>query len=312
MQTRKTAVIGSGRIGRAWAIVFARSGFDVKIHDASKEMLAGAIPSIRESVADLARFGLIDEAVDTIVARVSPCETLADAVADADLVQENIAEVAEVKRTLFAELDRLTKPDALLASSTSGLPASTFTEGLKGGSRCLVAHPVNPPSLVPLVELCGAPWTSPGTLQRARAFYEAAGQKPVIVNREISGFLLNRLQGAVLDEALSLYEQGYASAADLDTVMRDGLAMRWSFMGPFETIDLNAPGGVADYAARYGGTYRSIAATRVPFDWSAQTLDKLDAERRAVLPREEIESRSSWRDRRLMALIAHRRGLKDD
>jgi len=311
MQGRHIAVIGSGRIGRAWAIVFARNGFTVKIHDASKDMLTGAIPAIRESVEDLASFGLVDEPVDTIVARISTCDTLAETVADADLVQENIAEVVEAKRALFAELDRLTKPDALLASSTSGLPASTFTEGLEGRARCLVAHPVNPPSLVPLVELCGAPWTAPETLERARALYEEAGQKPVLVNREISGFLLNRLQGAVLDEALSLYEQGYASAADLDTVMRDGLAMRWSFMGPFETIDLNAPGGVADYASRYGGTYRSIAGTRVPFDWSDETLARLDAERRAVLDRERIEERSRWRDRRLMALLAHRRSLKD-
>ena len=311
MQAKNIAVIGSGRIGRAWAIVFARSGLSVRIHDASPEMLSGAIPAIRESVQDLASFDLIDEPVDTIVARITACESLADAVADADLVQENIAEIVEAKRALFTELDRLTKPDALLASSTSGLPASTFTEGIKGRARCLVAHPVNPPSLVPLVELCGAPWTAQQTMERARAIYEEAGQKPVTVNREISGFLLNRLQGAVLDEALSLYEQGYASAADLDTVMRDGLAMRWSFMGPFETIDLNAPGGVADYAARYGGTYRSIAAGRKPFDWPAETLDKLDAERRAVLSRDRIEERSRWRDRRLMALLAHRRALKD-
>ncbi|SAK89478.1 3-hydroxyacyl-CoA dehydrogenase [Caballeronia hypogeia] len=311
MQAKNIAVIGSGRIGRAWAIVFAKSGFNVTIHDASPEMLAGAIPAIRESVQDLASFDLIDEPVDTIVARIGACESLADAVADADLVQENIAEVVEAKRALFTELDRLTKPDALLASSTSGLPASTFTEGLQGRARCLVAHPVNPPSLVPLVELCGAPWTSRETMERARAIYEEAKQKPVTVNREIAGFLLNRLQGAVLDEALSLYEQGYASAADLDTVMRDGLAMRWSFMGPFETIDLNAPGGVADYASRYGGTYRSIAAGRKPFDWSADTLDRLDAERRAELPRDKIEERSRWRDRRLMALLAHRRDLKD-
>ncbi|SAL79518.1 3-hydroxyacyl-CoA dehydrogenase [Caballeronia peredens] len=312
MQAKNIAVIGSGRIGRAWSIVFARSGFDVKLHDASPDMLAGALPAIRESVQDLASFDLIDEPVDTIVARITPCGSLADAVADADLVQENIAEVVDAKRALFAELDRLTRPDALLASSTSGLPASTFTEGLEGRARCLVAHPVNPPSLVPLVELCGAPWTSQQTMEHARAIYEAAGQKPVTVNREISGFLLNRLQGALLDEALSLYEQGYASADDLDTVMRDGLAMRWSFMGPFETIDLNAPGGVADYAARYGGTYRSIAAGRKAFDWSAETLGKLDDERRAVLPRDRIEERSRWRDRRLMALLAHRRASKDE
>ncbi|SAL03531.1 3-hydroxyacyl-CoA dehydrogenase [Caballeronia fortuita] len=311
MQANNIAVIGSGRIGRAWAIVFAKSGFNVTIHDASKEMLAGAIPSIRETLKDFASFDLLDESVDTIAARISACESLADALADADLVQENIAEVVEAKRALFVELDRLTKPDAILASSTSGLPASTFTEGIEGRARCLVAHPVNPPSLVPLVELCGAPWTSQQTMERARAIYEAARQKPVTVNREISGFLLNRLQGALLDEALSLYEQGYASAADLDTVIRDGLAMRWSFMGPFETIDLNAPGGVADYAARYGGTYKSIAQSRKPFDWPDDTLGKLDAERRALLPRDKIEERSRWRDRRLMALLAHRRDIEN-
>jgi hypothetical protein len=110
---------------------------------------------------------------------------------------------------------------------------------------------------------------------------------------------------------MSLYAQGYVSAADLDTVMRDGLGLRWSFMGPFETIDLNAPGGVTDYAARYGGTYRTIAQSRLPFDWSTQTIDRLDAERRAVLPRDAIEMRSRWRDRRLMALLAHRRSLAE-
>jgi 3-hydroxyacyl-CoA dehydrogenase len=303
------AVIGSGRIGRAWAIVFARAGFDVNLHDADLKMLDGALPAIEESVRDLDEFGLIDEPAAQIVARITPCASLADAVRDVELVQENIAEIVEAKRALFTELDRLAKPDTLLCSSTSGLPASTFTEGLHGRARCLVGHPVNPPSLVPLVELCGAPWTSPEALERARAIYDEAGQKAVTVNREIAGFLLNRIQGAVLDEALSLYAQGYASAADLDTVMRDGLAMRWSFMGPFETIDLNAPGGVADYADRYGGTYRSIATERVPFDWSPETIAKLDAERRAVLDRDDIEKQSRWRDRRLMALLAHRRAL---
>jgi L-gulonate 3-dehydrogenase len=308
---RRIAVIGSGRIGRAWAIVFARAGFEVRLHDAERAMLDGAIPSIRRSVLDLGKYGLIDEPEERIVSRVTACEKLADAVHDVDLVQENIAEIVEVKRTLFAELDKLTRPDTLLASSTSGLPASTFTETLEGRARCLVAHPVNPPSLVPLVELCGAPWTTQETLARARALYEEAGQEPVTVAREIPGFLLNRLQGVLLDEALSLYARGYASAADLDTVMRDGLGLRWSFMGPFETIDLNAPGGVADYAARYGAMYRSFAKDSVPFDWSPDNIARLDAERRAVLPLDEIESRSRWRDRRLMALLAHRRATSE-
>lgn len=309
MSSKRVAVIGSGRIGRAWAIVFARAGFEVRLHDADGAMLDGAIPSIRESISDLQEYGLIDESVEQIVSRVSACGKLADAVQDVDLVQENIAEIVDVKRTLFAALDKLTRPDTLLASSTSGLPASTFTEDLPGRARCLVAHPVNPPSLVPLVELCGAPWTTPETIARARAIYEEAGQQPVTVTREIPGFLLNRLQGVLLDEALSLYARGYASAADLDTVMRDGLGLRWSFMGPFETIDLNAPGGVTDYATRYGAMYQSFSKDSVPFDWSPESVARLDAERRDVLPRDEIESRSRWRDRRLMALLAHRRAI---
>jgi L-gulonate 3-dehydrogenase len=310
--TGPIAIIGTGRIGRAWAIVFARAGFTVKLHDADHAMLDNAIPAIRDSLADLARFKLVDDPPDTIAARIAPCATLADAVHDAELVQENIPELVDVKREMFAELDRLTRPDALLASSTSALPASTFTATLAGRARCFVAHPVNPPSLVPLVELCGAPWTSADTLARARALYEAVGQKPVFVEGEIAGFLLNRLQGALLDEALSLYEQGYASAADLDTVMRDGLGLRWAFMGPFETIDLNAPGGVADYARRYSGLYKGLANERMPFDWSPDTIAKLEAERNARLPRSAIETRSRWRDRRLMALLAHRRNDIDD
>jgi L-gulonate 3-dehydrogenase len=310
MDNQCVAVIGSGRIGRGWAIVFARAGFTVKLHDEDRAMLEGALAAIRVSVEDLTEYGLIDESVENIVARVRPCPGLPDAVRDVVLVQENIEESVDAKRALFAKLDQLANPDTLLCSSTSGIPASSFTEGLTGRARCLVGHPVNPPSLVPLVELCGAPWTSPDTLARAREIYEQAGQRPVTVHGEISGFLLNRLQGAILDEAMSLYEKGYASAADLDAVMCDGLAMRWSFMGPFETIDLNAPGGVADYAQRYGGTYRAIAAERLPFDWNSETITKLDDERRAVLARDQIEARSRWRDRRVIALLAHRRSLK--
>ena len=311
VQAARTAVIGSGRIGRAWAIVFARAGLAVNLYDADARMLDAAPGGIRETLDDLAAHGLVDEPPAAIAARIAVCATLADAVRDVDVVQENIAEVVDAKRELFQQLDRLTKPDALLASSTSGLPMSRFSEGLAGRARCIVAHPVNPPSLVPLVELCGAPWTAADTVERARAFYASVGQKPVIVAREIDGFLLNRLQGALLDEAMSLYAQGYASAADLDTVMRDGLGLRWSFMGPFETIDLNAPGGVADYAGRYGGTYRSIAASRVPFDWSTPTTDRLHAERREALPASEIETRSRWRDQRLMELLAHRRRTQE-
>ncbi len=134
--------------------------------------------------------------------------------------------------------------DALLVSSTSAIVASRFTEKLPGRARCLVGHPVNPPHLVPLVELCGAPWTSPEAIDRARAIYREIGQVPVTINREINGFVLNRLQGALLAEAFRLVGEGYISAEDLDHTVKDGLGLRWSFLGPFETIELNAPGGI--------------------------------------------------------------------
>jgi hypothetical protein len=201
---------------------------------------------------------------------------------------------------------KLAAPDTLFTSSTSWIPASEFSADLPGRGRILVGHPVNPPYLVPLVELSPAPWTSSESVIRARDLYTRAGQSPVVLNKEITGFLLNRIQGAVLNEALNLYAQVYASVADIDTVMKDGLGMRWAFMGPFETIDLNAPAGVVDYARRYSPTYRQVAAQQLPNDWSPELLARVEAERREVLTASQIEERSRWRDNRLMALVAHK------
>ena len=147
-------------------------------------------------------------------------------------MQENLPEEVAIKRTAFAELDRLASPDAILASSTSAIVASQFTADLAGRARCLVAHPVNPPHLVPVVELCGAPWTSEATLDRARVTMASLGQVPIVVRREIDGFVLNRLQGALLTEAMRLVADGVVAPDDLDKTMRDGLGLRWSFMGP--------------------------------------------------------------------------------
>jgi 3-hydroxyacyl-CoA dehydrogenase len=144
-------------------------------------------------------------------------------------------------------------------------------------------------------------------MERAHALYEAAGQTPVTLAREIHGFLLNRVQAAVLNECFSLFEQGLASSDDIDKVLKDGLALRWSFMGPFETIDLNAPAGVTDYAKRYGQQNRETVVDVQPFGWGDDTLARVDAERRKQLDIADIGTRSAWRDRRLMALAAHKR-----
>jgi L-gulonate 3-dehydrogenase len=227
------------------------------------------------------------------------------------LVQENGPEKVDVKIAIYAELDRLAPHDAILASSTSAIVASKFTEGLAGRHRCLVAHPVNPPHLVPVVELCGAPWTSPKVIARARAIYAGIGQVPVLVKKEIEGFILNRLQGALLTEAMKLVGEDYVSPQDLDHVVKNGLGLRWSFLGPFETIELNAPGGIADYIARYSAFYQRLADDPAPSaSWQGPGAEHVAAEWGRTPDAAEIEQRSQRRDERLAALQAHKKSFE--
>ena len=307
----KVAVIGAGLIGRAWAIVFARAGFEVALWDSAPEASDAALRFIAERLPELRAAKLLPDRVETVLDRIAPCPTLEAALAGATYVQESGPERVEAKRDLFAALDRLAPPDAILASSTSGIPASEFTGNLRGRERCLVAHPVNPPYLAPVVELCPAPWTSEATMQRAKALMIEAGQVPAVLTREIQGFVLNRLQIALVSEAFRLIDAGIVSMADLDATVKHGLGLRWSFMGPFETIDLNAPEGLADYCARYGQFYADLQQQMPPHEWTPELVAQLDAARRAALPAEALGGRTEWRDRRLMGLLAHQANEPD-
>ena len=302
----QVAVIGAGLIGRAWSIVFARAGFEVALWDKFPQAVPAALEFIAERLPELRENGLLKDDPAAVLARIRPVEALGDAVRDADYVQENGPERVPDKIELFGALDRLARPDAVLASSTSGIPASAFTEGLPGRARCLVAHPVNPPYLIPLVEICPAPWTGAEAVARTRDVMTRAGQVPATVKKEMDGFALNRLQGALLAEAFRLIADDVISPADLDALVKHGLGLRWSFMGPLETIDLNAPGGLADYCDRYGPLYAKMQAQMTPLTWDAALVGQLQAARRAELPANMQPVRQEWRDRRLMALLAHK------
>jgi len=302
----RVAVIGAGLIGRAWAMVFARAGWDVALYDAIPGVAQSGLGPIADGLRGLAEHGLAADP-SAAAARVRAAADLADALAGASFVQENVPETAEAKRAIFAELDRLAAPEAILASSTSAIVASAFTENLAGRHRCLVAHPVNPPHLVPLVELCGSPWTAPETVAKAKAVYEAIGQVPVVVRREIDGFVLNRLQGALLAEAFRLVGDGVVSPQDLDKTLKDGLGLRWSFMGPFETIELNAPGGIADYCARYTGFYRRLQAHPAgPEVYANDNVARILNQWGEAPDPDRLAARTRWRDQRLAALRAHK------
>jgi L-gulonate 3-dehydrogenase len=306
LQGRPVAVIGAGLVGAGWAIVFAQAGLNVRIYDVNPEATKSALALIAEQLKELEGFGLIDDPA-AIAALVKPAFQLADAVEGAAYAQESVLERVELKRSLMEELEEVAPFDLVIGSSSSGIPASAFTHGLKIASRVLVVHPVNPPYLVPVVELVPSPDTSPATAEFADALMRGLKRSVVHVRKEVQGFVLNRLQSALLREAWALVEDGVASCEDIDRTMRDGLGWRWSFMGPFETIDLNAQGGVADYANRLGTLCQEIALSRTHQEpWSAELISKVEAERRSVLSQDDLASRRAWRDRRLMALAADR------
>lgn len=301
------AIVGAGLIGRAWAAVFARAGWAVRLHDPHAPTLDAAPGLVRAELDMLHAHGLMDDP-GRAAQGVTAHPDLADALAGAAFVQESGPEALHDKQALFAELDRLAAPGVVLASSTSAIVASKFTEGLPGRARCLVGHPVNPPHLIPLVELCGAPWTAPAALDRAAEVYGAIGQVPVLVRQEVEGFVLNRLQGALLAEAFRLVGDGVISAEDLDRTVSDGLGLRWSFLGPFATIELNAPGGIPDYCARYTGFYRRLAAEPAgPDVYGAANLARIAAAWPHPPEPDRLKARAAWRNARLAALAAHKR-----
>jgi len=301
------AIVGAGLIGRAWAAVFARAGWAVRLHDLHAATLDTAPGLVRAELEMLHAHGLAgdpNQAAQGITAHAD----LADALAGAAFVQESGPEVLRDKQALFRELDRLTAPEVVLASSTSAIVASRFTEDLPGRARCLVGHPVNPPHLIPLVELCGAPWTAAATLDQAAATYRAVGQVPVLVRKEVEGFVLNRLQGALLAEAFRLVGDGVILPEDLDRTVSDGLGLRWSFLGPFATIELNAPGGIPDYCARYTGFYRQLAAAPAgPEVYGEANLARIAAAWPHPPEPDRLQARARWRNSRPAALAAHKR-----
>jgi 3-hydroxyacyl-CoA dehydrogenase len=276
----RVAVVGGGSIGVGWAVVFARAGHEVAVHE-----------------PDAARREAVPREVEARGA--GPVAVHADleaALAGAEHVQECAPEDLELKRALFDRLQALTD-DVPLASSSSAITASRFAPG---SPRALVAHPGNPPHLIPVVELVPSPSTDPGIVDRVETTMRDAGMSPVRVRREIEGFIFNRLQGAVLREAYCLVRDGVASVDDVDRVVREGLGRRWSVIGPFETADLNTRGGIAEHARRLGPAYARMGAERGQDDpWTPELVQRVTEERRRLLPLEQWEERVAWRDRQL-------------
>lgn len=304
---RAVGIVGAGSIGVAFALVFARAGWRVHLHDPDAARRALVVGEIGTRADALRSFNLVDENTDMLVGRVVVNERLEDAVCSVELVIECAPEKVELKRALFASLDVLAPKDAILASASSAIPVSSYAAELDGRGRCLVAHPGNPPYLIPVIELVPADFTAPEVVQRAKEVFASAHMRPVTVRKEVEGFIFNRLQGAVLREAYCLVRDGVATVEDIDLVMRDGVGLRWSVIGPFETVDLNTRGGIVSHAEKMGPAYARMGAERGQNDpWTPDLVAKVDAARRNQVPLDEWESRVAWRDLQLMRILRDR------
>lgn len=307
--TSTVALVGSGLIGRGWAMLFANIGWRVRIFDADPTASDRARPAIAENLRLLQAEGMI-ESVDQLETRISYHASLAEAVEGASYVQENVHESAEIKGQVFRDVGEITGPEVIIASSCSGIPPEQFMAEVRHRERCLIAHPFSPPHLIPLVEIVPTRWTSPEVIAKTKALMRELGQTPVTIHKPVLGFAVNRIQAAVIQEAMSLVADGVIDPEDMDACMSQGLGLRWAFIGPFETMDMNAPKGFGEYVSKFGGFYRTalddMSTTR---PWSPDAIARIEAWRRSEVPTEaDVTRRRLWRDHNLMKLAKVFRG----
>ncbi len=249
-EVRTVTVVGTGVIGGGWAAHFLRRGYDVVAWDPGPDAATRLSALIDTAWPSLERLGLSPGAGRD---RLRWAETLEEALGDTDFVQESSPEVLTAKVALLAEIDRLTDPAVVVASSTSGLLMTDMAVECRNPGRLLVGHPFNPPYLIPLVEVVGGRKTDPSAVSWAEAFYTEAGKTALTMEQEVPGFVGNRLQEALWREALHMVDSGQATVEQIDASIAYGPGLRWAIMGPMLTFHLaGGPGGMGHMLDHFG------------------------------------------------------------
>lgn len=302
---KNVAVIGTGVIGRCWIQVFARAGCRVRTFDADPEQLARGMAWFKDDLKDLRqRRQIKKKEAKARWERVTAAESLAEALDGAQYVQESLPEVQEIKNQAFQEIDELLDPKAIVGSSTSAMDMTLLAQGVPGARRFITAHPVNPPHLIPVVEVLSGAETDPKVEAKTIQFLNEIGQSPVLMQRFVTGFIINRMQAALVREAVDLVASGVADVEAVDTSIRDGLGLRWAFMGPFGVANTNADQGVRQYFQRYGKSYEEMwdaLNTETRFD---EGLIEHLGEATDEMTGTSYEKQRRWRDRMIAAIRA--------
>ncbi len=309
---KRVAIVGSGLIGQGWAALFALAGYDAILYDNKPGAVEEAVGRTEGQMKFLEESGLASGA-KTAVKRLNTSTDIADVVGKADFVQESVFESYTVKKEVFAAMDAVAKPDVVLSSSSSGL---LMTEIQKAAAhhpeRCIVSHPWNPSYLVPLVELSPGEKTSKDTVARTKAVMEDIGKVPVVLNKEMPGFIANRLSAALWREALNLVDSGVASAEDVDRAVVNGPGLRWAIMGPYLTYHLGGGKGGIEYLMRHIDISKSkwletmAKWTETPESAVQKAITGVYA--MDVVKEHSFEELERWRDGGLVDILRSRKG----
>jgi 3-hydroxyacyl-CoA dehydrogenase len=308
---RRVAIVGTGVIGASWSALYLAKG----LHVVATDPAPGAEDRLRAFVANawtaLERLGLSPGASQ---ANLSFTADLAEALTGVDLVQENGPERLDFKQKLYGQLDELLAADVIIASSSSGLTMSEIQKGAAAHpERCVIAHPFNPPHLIPLVEVVGGAKTSEETIRRATEFYKSIGKRPVRVNKEMPGHVANRLQSAVQREVYYLVAEGIISAADVDTALSWGPGLRWGVMGNMMLNHLGGgSGGMEHFLEQFAGPltawWKTLGSPVLTPEVQKKLIDSVNAE----VGSRSIEELAAERDEILLGLIQLRARAEAD
>jgi len=309
----RVACIGGGTIGFSWAVLFAQHGLEVKIYDISDDALDWTMREIRSAYDTLIEAGVMSKSeVAAAWERIAVTTDLAAAVDDVDFVQESGPERYRIKREIYHELDRLTGPEVILASSTSAMLMTEIQAATTRPERCVVAHPYNPPHIVPSVEIVPGEATSAETVALARDFMARLKRVPVVARLECRGHIVNHMQAAIYREALWLVGNGVATVEEIDLAFRTGPGLRLALMGPFAVGMLTSPGGLQDTMVdrKLDHSLEDDIPSRVEREAPPRTPElarewaKIGAaQMEAALADTDMERMKKWRDRKLLQIL---------